>query len=536
MRSCRSLEHTSVVLAVWSMQEMDQQAVPASALAPASNATRSPPTAAQNAASQQAPAPAARATKARSGSAFSFGRALSGAAGSSRARPLHSTQPASTARVPASAPPSGGLSAPAAAGSEHAPVPSAAGSTVGPNAGAPIDRPRGLPLPGAPPTGAGPQAARMSPDNPRVVVLATAQAAKPEDTLVHGRLYLKGTPAEPFKHSVNDTPSLDAATQVLLDEHIRYLMPKRNYLSTMTPETGPQLQRQLSELQQQGRVYDAYAVLIELSTFMIFRYGPDHPDTFDAVHQVVDNMYQRGKTFPEADIWLLQRLPQHWGYNSPKARQLVQRAAVCLTKFPDPAPHRAFARAVTHAVLQLPGGLGWGIAEVPTHAGVPYEAGVPDVEAYNRHVVMETQAGQLVKTEQFPAAHDLFKRCVGYYESMGSNWLARKVACMVSRGMCVSRTDGPVAAMGIMRDAMRVAQRELGMKHVATLDATWHYAQNLRAMRQLDTAHSLMRKTLERQHEVYGPLHSRCLANEVRLSQHKHHAPSNQHMHACFLA
>ncbi len=191
-----------------------------------------------------------------------------------------------------------------------------------------------------------------------------------------------------------------------------------------------------------------------------------HPITLQSVYNITAALFQQGTTDWYLYTWLLPRFAAKWGYGHPDLQALVQQAAIYLYKSQDPREHLNFGRVVADVAEMLPDGLGWG-----TTTTLPV-----DEEAYNRHCVMLTKASVLSNTREcLPLAKEMLTRCVAYFDSVGPHWLCspRKVCALKLLAICTGNEEGPAAAQPLLADAKRVAQRELGANHEATLDVAW---------------------------------------------------------------
>ncbi len=168
----------------------------------------------------------------------------------------------------------------------------------------------------------------------------------------------------------------------------------------------------------------------------------------------------------QLESWLLGRVVEHFGIDSPDTRWLVQHVAAFLCKVGDPREHVALARRLTDIAQQLPGGLGWGNTTVTD---------VPDEQTYYKHVVLQERGMAVANQAQHKEGIQFLQRCVAYYDTLGPHWLAtaRKIRCLRVISQCVMFEEGPAAAEPLLRESKRVAQRELGLRHPETLDITW---------------------------------------------------------------
>lgn len=184
-----------------------------------------------------------------------------------------------------------------------------------------------------------------------------------------------------------------------------------------------------------------------------------------------------------------------------------------MSELDDHREYPMFIRVVTELVQQLPGGLGWGNAVV---------APVPDEEAFNRHVVLEQRSHDASKQGHDALSKTILERCVAFYDTLGPHWLAsvRKVHCMCHISQAVMSLEGTAAALPHAIAAKRTAQKELGMHHDATAEATCIYGLMVRSPEKWEATLSLLSKSLRMRQEHLGPYHGDVLANKVRASTH----------------
>ncbi len=184
------------------------------------------------------------------------------------------------------------------------------------------------------------------------------------------------------------------------------------------------------------------------------------------MYRVVRSTYLQGRGDGAVMQWLLPRVVQHFGIDSPDTRWVVTYAAIGAYSTPDARENPQATQLTAQLAQQLPGGLGWGSTVI---------APVPDEESYNRHVVLQYQGYKTACQGQYGLAKDMLTRCVAYFDSVGPHWLAtpRKYRCKQLIGMCISETEGHASAEAYYREAKRGARQELGPTHELTIDFMW---------------------------------------------------------------
>ncbi len=306
--------------------------------------------------------------------------------------------------------------------------------------------------------------------------------------------------------AVKNGRSLDEGTQHFILCLHSEVQPE--FQDKVGQDCGEYLYGKANRLLSEGKLHQAYPYQCTLAAYSMFRLGPDHPDTVQLVNQLTVSTDQRAVSGPWHYVWLLPRAAQGWGVGHPEFRQLVQRAANVLTVIEEPESFSELVRVVIAAAEQLPGGLGWGNTVV---------APVPDEGVYNKHVIMQAESSRLTDKGEDAAAGALLQRCVAYYESLGDHWLGtpRKIYCMTRLAQCALDTDTPEQVESALRQAKSTGLRELGLRHPATLEATWVHTFTLFTQKRNEQALSLVSKTLRLLKEAYGPLHHDVLGHQV---------------------
>ncbi len=277
-----------------------------------------------------------------------------------------------------------------------------------------------------------------------------------------------------------------------------------------TTEEHTKLLSSIARLTETGMTQAAFPLMCQAAVYSFTKLGADHADTLRSVYAVIKAIYQRGETVSALYTWLVPRAARDWGVGHPDTRALVVQAAMylCTSDYPDGHPN--CTRVVTLAAQQLPGGLGWGNTIV---------APVPDDAAYNIAVVAQDEAEGLVRQrKELPRAKAILKHCVTFYESLGCHWLgtARIARCKMWLGMCTFHADGAAAAELALREAKQFAHRELGPRHMTTLECVWQHAECLLAMGRIEQAMSLYNRTQRLRKELLGPNNYFVFESEVR--------------------
>ncbi len=248
-------------------------------------------------------------------------------------------------------------------------------------------------------------------------------------------------------------------------------LPVWHWLSERMSEQKPwdlsKLETRAMGLLQQGQAHKAFPLLCRWAHTVCLLSDPYGRDAFEAVHRVLMCAYERDSA-AEWCVWhwVLQRAVQHWGLDSPDLRRLVQQAAGFVADSYDPTDYQQLGELVIQTAQQLPGGLGWANTVV---------APVPDQQTYYKHVLWELTNPSRMAEGDYSTAKTLYERCAAYYQGLGPHWLAtpRRVKALCGVGQCVVQLETPEAAQEYFMKAKRLAQKELGMSHEATLDATW---------------------------------------------------------------
>ncbi len=301
--------------------------------------------------------------------------------------------------------------------------------------------------------------------------------------------------------------SVDQKTKRVLQLLIQYGHQVK-HLYPKTHEDFADIQARIQRLLGEGEVFQALPLQSMMAFMRFLHWGPEHPTALAALHDVVSNLNQRGHAQPLFFEYLLPLAVKHWGIESPETKRLVQQAAVHVYKLGDPRQHPYFTRTVQDIAQRLPDGLGWGKVEVGP---------VPDEEAFNRHAVMQRKAEDLVSKREYKLAQTMAERCVKFYDTLGSHWLAmpRKVSCTQLLGGCALYIEDAPAAEPFLAKAKRLAQRELGANHEITLESMWQFALILMAQNRVEQALSMFSKALRVRKEVLGPRHYQVIENQV---------------------
>lgn len=237
----------------------------------------------------------------------------------------------------------------------------------------------------------------------------------------------------------------------------------------------------LQQLEAEGRMYEAWPLQCRWATNLLLN-RPDHPDTLKAVFALADNMFERGKIVEDVYSWLVPRAALQWGLDHPDTRKLVQQAAYVVYRSPNPREHMTFVRIVTEVAGLLPGGLGWGVAQVTP---------LPDVAAYNKHAALLAKANAHLGQGQLRQAKDILVKCKDFFGRLGPHWLGLplKVGTITLLGMCLCNLGQGDEGIAMLIEGKRVAQKELGVTHKATVDITWQVCDtSLRILAQTDAS------------------------------------------------
>ncbi len=281
------------------------------------------------------------------------------------------------------------------------------------------------------------------------------------------------------------------------------------HLYPNTHEEYASLKKKIERLLADGQHFQALPMQ-SLAVYACFVcWGPDSTQALTALYDVVLNLHQRGHAQPLFYEYILPLAIKEWGVNNPDTRKLVHQAATHAYKLGDPRQHPHFTRIVLESAQQLPGGLGWGKVEL---------GAVPDVDAYNRHCVMQRKAEELMSKREYKLAQVMAERCVKFYETLGMHWLAlpRRITCTQLLGGCALYLDTAAAAEPFLVKAKRMAQQQLGHNHEIALESMWQFALILMAQNRLEQALSMCSKALRLRKEVLGPRHSQVIENQVR--------------------
>ncbi len=296
---------------------------------------------------------------------------------------------------------------------------------------------------------------------------------------------------------------LSQKTKRVLEElchDVYHLYPK-------TPGEFTDVQGHIERLLGEGEVFQALPFQSLMAVWHLFHEGPEDPVFMKALHEVVSNVNQRGHARPLFYEHLLPLAVKHWGIESPETKRLVQQAAMHVYKLGDPRKYPNFTGTVQEIAQQLPDGFGWGSTVV---------APVPDEDAFNRHAVMQRKAENLVSKQlEYKLAQEMLQRCVKFYETLGSHWLAvpRNIRCLCFLSECALYLEGPPAGEPPLLKAKRLARRELGTGHELSAACLWNLAVILKAQNRVEQALSLYTKALRLRKEVLGPRHYHVIQN-----------------------
>ncbi len=267
-----------------------------------------------------------------------------------------------------------------------------------------------------------------------------------------------------------------------------------------TAEAAAELQAQIDQLLDEGRIYEARPWQFQIAMYCFCVLGAEHPDTVQAVHALIISMHHKGEQQFQMLEWGLPRMCKQWGLGHPDTRKLacwgVEWLCECSDmRFLTPA----YVRQVTNVVKALPGGLGWGAAVV---------APVPDEEAFNKMVVLQARASCLFDRQgDANLAKQMFERCAKFYATLGPHWLAtpRRVACQQLAAVCVRELESVAAAAPLFLENKRLAKREIGRGHKYTLQNTWLYAESLLLLKQTEKAVGIFLKNMKTYKDMHGP-------------------------------
>lgn len=195
-----------------------------------------------------------------------------------------------------------------------------------------------------------------------------------------------GSGAGPATPTLLTISQLDEVTRSLIVSMMSISRPEEGHLP-LTPKKWHDLYDRATKLFEQGELYKAWPMHCRLVWEGMQTFGFTHPNTLAAVCRVSDNLYHRRQYDEHVSHWLLPRIAERWGYAHFNTRVIAAQAATALVMMPDLRQPVGFLQTVTDIVRQLPDGLGWG-----STAATP----VPDADAFNRHVVLQHRADQLV--------------------------------------------------------------------------------------------------------------------------------------------
>ncbi len=148
--------------------------------------------------------------------------------------------------------------------------------------------------------------------------------------------------------------------------------------------------------------------------------------------------------------------------------------------------------------------MGWGVI-------------VPDEDAYHKHAVMQARAKEALASGQYALAKQMYERCLAYLDGLGPHWLgsARRVTVAEGISICACELKDIAAAETVLLDAKRIAQRDMGPSHRATIRATWGYAYHLMKTGSVEKARSLFEKTDRLRGGEWGPKHTEEIETQV---------------------
>ncbi len=269
------------------------------------------------------------------------------------------------------------------------------------------------------------------------------------------------------------------------------------------------VQGKAQKLMGKGEHREAHPWLCLAAIRAMHELGCDEAATVAAVWEVAKNMQQRGISAVRVYTWLLPRAVRVWGIHHPNIRQMVHQSAVLsLWQAGEPGHNIAYTQVVTEVAQQLPGGPGWGSTVV---------APVPDMEAYDRHVMLQEQARAMeTRTDRATQlATQMLTQCMAFYESMGPHWLAcgRKAKCKLMASFFAE----PERRLEAVREAKRLAESELGREHPVSLEAMFTYGLALVSFNRSEQGLSYLTKAMLQREEIMGRGNYLLLADKVGL-------------------
>ncbi len=127
---------------------------------------------------------------------------------------------------------------------------------------------------------------------------------------------------------------------------------------------------------------------------------------------------------------------------------------------------------------------------------------------------------QATSEGHYKLAHDMLKRCVAYYDTLGQHWLGttRKFNCMRLIHICESnatKTYHPVEQAA--RETKRAAIRALGPNNRAAMDAAWFHADQILQLKRHEQAMSMFQQGIRVRQSVLGPKHATVFKCQVRV-------------------